>query len=742
MSFFRRAGALIARFFTSTGDPGSPTGEFQLYSKIDGNGDSQLFGESDNGSVYQITPPGGSSGIFVTAGTAVAATLAISPDGTRLYGGDQYGNNIKVLSTAGNNLVATIPTGQPGAMVVTPDNAFVYALMFGSSVWVIDTATNTVFTTIPGINGQAILMAPDGLHVYVLDTFGAQVVVIDTATNTIAATTLCGPTPSAFAITPDGAFVCVTNLSSDEVTVIETTTFAVFTTVSLTQVGPLSVVAAPGSAHIYVGTSDGFITKIATATWTIVGAPLLLAPAVAPVFLRINAANTRLYAYSTNFLQVIDLGTFTVLAQTPDASPALITTFLLSPDGTRLYIPYDDSQLLVIDTSNPTVTLATVPVGSNTIDMVATPDSSKIYLTDGDETLRMILAVDNSVTIVNAAVGPVNTLSFPNAIVTDLGGGVAQIDIGVTQYAFVYQPGGTPGANVYDNWTALCARLSLVAGPKLLQFDDQFMPIVIPSGTWDMTDTVWEGVDKNYESSNGSTLVMFDSGAVVTKLRTIRGLRLDALATPAILDLADGDVFTLDDYAVIGGFDFPVIDLTNVEEAKSVTISVRHGSQVLQQGFPITGLVNDGQLVVDIDKASIFDGNTVDNGLAPNAFLTIRQQAADSFAAIQSYFGGTVRIINSLGGFNLQPDDLYQLNAGIVNYFTLGGAVNSNLMPASWHPGGIFVVKNASSSGTVTINPSGADTIDGNPTHVLTAGQSVIMVSDGVSNFMIIGEKG
>lgn len=346
-----------------------------------------------------------------------------------------------------------------------------------------------------------------------------------------------------------------------------------------------------------------------------------------------------------------------------------------------------------------------------------------------------VLSATESTLIVDEATGIIWRNTDGATAWVQFGGGSS-----ATQYAFVFQPGGTPSANVFDDWATLVGAMSAVDGPKLLQFDDQFLSIVIPSGTWDMTDTVWEGIDKNFDSSSGSTLVLFDDGAVVEKLRTVRGLRLDVAVSPAILDLDDGDVFTLDDYSVIGGFNFPIIDLSNVEEFKTVTISVRHGSQVLQQSFPITGLVNGG-LIIDVDKASLVEANTVDNGVGLSGFLTIRQQAADSFAALQSFYGGTLQIINSLGGFNLQPESISQLNAGIVNYFTLGGAVNANLMPASWHPGGIFVVKNASGSGTVTINPSGADTIDGNPTHVLTAGQSVIMVSDGVSNYMIIGEK-
>ena len=55
MSFFRRAGALIARFFTSAADPAAAAGEFPLYSKS-ALGVSQLFGRSDDGTVHQITP--------------------------------------------------------------------------------------------------------------------------------------------------------------------------------------------------------------------------------------------------------------------------------------------------------------------------------------------------------------------------------------------------------------------------------------------------------------------------------------------------------------------------------------------------------------------------------------------------------------------------------------------------------------------------------------------------------------
>jgi hypothetical protein len=36
----------------------------------------------------------------------------------------------------------------------------------------------------------------------------------------------------------------------------------------------------------------------------------------------------------------------------------------------------------------------------------------------------------------------------------------------MSQYAFVYQPGGVPLDNVYDDWATLIAAMSAISGPK------------------------------------------------------------------------------------------------------------------------------------------------------------------------------------------------------------------------------------------------------------------------------------
>jgi hypothetical protein len=314
---------------------------------------------------------------------------------------------------------------------------------------------------------------------------------------------------------------------------------------------------------------------------------------------------------------------------------------------------------------------------------------------------------------------------------------------GGLQYAFVYQPGGVPHDNVYDDWTVLVSAMSAISGPKLLQFDDQFGTLSVPVGTWDMTSTVWEGVDKGPTLALGSTTVLFDDGAVITRLRTVRGLHLQCLGATAINDLDDGDIFILDDYSVIGGDDFPVISLAGIGLFKTATICVRHGSQVLQQEIAITDLTQT--LVIEVDKFSLLESNTISNGFSGTGTLVIHSQGSTlSAPALQSFFAGIVQLRYDISGFNPVADQTpLALDPGMVAYYTLGAASTIvNLPVASWHPGAMIIVKNSSSSpNPIVITPTAPDTIDGAVDYTITVAQgSAIVVSDGVSNWMIVSK--
>jgi YVTN family beta-propeller protein len=119
----------------------------------------------------------------------------------------------------------------------------------GSSdnVSVISTATNTVVATVPIVNGSyssgpyAVAITPNGAFAYVANAAAGTVSVIDTSTNTVIAAVSVGTVPHGVAITPDGAFAYVGNEYSSTVSVINTATNTVVDTVTGVAVAPEGV---------------------------------------------------------------------------------------------------------------------------------------------------------------------------------------------------------------------------------------------------------------------------------------------------------------------------------------------------------------------------------------------------------------------------------------------------------------------------------------------------------------------
>src|SRR5215469_881901 len=125
-------------------------------------------------------------------------------------------NDVSVINTATNTVVATVPVGAtPFGVAITPNGAFAYVANFNfDDVSVINTATNTVVATVTGLNEpNGVAITPDGAFAYVANFRLAvsNVSVINTATNTVVATVTGLNGPAGVAITPNGAFAYVAN---------------------------------------------------------------------------------------------------------------------------------------------------------------------------------------------------------------------------------------------------------------------------------------------------------------------------------------------------------------------------------------------------------------------------------------------------------------------------------------------------------------------------------------------------
>lgn len=180
---------------------------------------------------------------------AQARSMAISPDGTRLYVGTYGSHSVKVIDTATLTVTATILTPQlPIGMAMRPDGQRLYVSGFlGNAVGSIDTATNAM-TPINGfLQPSAVAVSPDGARGYTADN--GQIGVFNPVNDT-----LTGAVSNAFAVrdiafTPDGtrAFAA----ASTEVYIVDVATQMVIGSIPLgasTEGSGASIVMVEGGA--------------------------------------------------------------------------------------------------------------------------------------------------------------------------------------------------------------------------------------------------------------------------------------------------------------------------------------------------------------------------------------------------------------------------------------------------------------------------------------------------------------
>src|SRR5580658_7701792 len=147
-------------------------------------------------------------GVLVSSQITYSQTLA--------YVANLGSNNVSVINTTSNSVVATVNVGsQPNGIAITPDQTRAYVANGGGEVWVLATAGNTVLAKVSlGGYPTAVAITPDGTRAYVTRTNSNNVSVIDTASNTVTATIPVGTAPSGIAITPDGAHAYVANVGT------------------------------------------------------------------------------------------------------------------------------------------------------------------------------------------------------------------------------------------------------------------------------------------------------------------------------------------------------------------------------------------------------------------------------------------------------------------------------------------------------------------------------------------------
>ncbi len=309
--------------------------------------------------------------ILSVAFTAVAFRTVTAEVQPFAYVTNALSNNVSVIDTATNTVVATIPVGNfPLWVEITPDGARAFVTNTNSNnVSVIDTATNTVVATVPvGSAPQEVAITPDGTRAYVANQSSNNVSVINTATYAVDSTVTVGAGPRGVAITADGARAYVANTGSSSVSVIDTATDTVVATVPLPPGSrPFMVAITPDGAHAYV-TNQGPLPPIGSST-----------------------------------VLVIDTATNTVVATvTVENAPAGVVITL---DGTRAYVSNEFSNnVSVIDTATNTVVGDPIPVENFPIGIAITPDGARVYVAHGGSTGDKVSVIDTATNTVIATI--------------------------------------------------------------------------------------------------------------------------------------------------------------------------------------------------------------------------------------------------------------------------------------------------------------------------------------------------
>jgi YVTN family beta-propeller protein len=186
---------------------------------------SRLYGV-DGTSVQVVDTTTGANIASIPAGFTGGASIAMSPDGARLYAGSIGDNKIVVLDPATNSVVNTI-TGAgayPTGLAFSADGSKLYATaQLDDSISIIDTATDAVLTTgIPaGVTPTRITVSPNGLYGYVSASSSNKLFVLDLSNNATIASPPIGAGSNAVAVSPDGTRIFVANYSSNDVTAFD-----------------------------------------------------------------------------------------------------------------------------------------------------------------------------------------------------------------------------------------------------------------------------------------------------------------------------------------------------------------------------------------------------------------------------------------------------------------------------------------------------------------------------------------
>ncbi len=319
------------------------------------------------------------------ASTTATATPA-APTGLLAYVSNEVSQDLSVIATDRDSVIATIPLGaRVRGVHVSPDGRFVYVALSGSprcpptmsdadcaklpvdkkkdGVAMIDATTHQVVRTMPGgSDPEQFALNPDGSRIFVSNEDAATASILEPASGRLVATVPVGTEPEGVAVSPDGKLVIVTGETSSNLTGIESQTGKVLFHVTVDK-RPRDLGFLPDGSRLYVSAEvGGTVSVIDVAKHTRI-AVIPMPEGSRPMGVKVAPDSKRVFVATGRHgtVEVIDPASNKIVGSVKVGTRPW--GLAISPDGKRLYSANGPSNdVSVVDTDSLKV-IATIPVG-------------------------------------------------------------------------------------------------------------------------------------------------------------------------------------------------------------------------------------------------------------------------------------------------------------------------------------------------------------------------------------------
>lgn len=225
------------------------------------------------------------------------------------------------------------------------------------------------------------------------------------------------------------------------------------------------------------------------------------------------------------------------------------------------------------------------------------------------------------------------------------------------QVNFTVKPAGPFGSGVYADWFMMYLDLALASpGPKCICIDSPGVPVLVPSGTYNLSGCTLSGV---WENNLSSTLAL-QTGVVFSELHAVAN-RLQIVnegsTSPITVSTGSSPTLSIQSEAQVWSA-FGAAPFFNLIGGSSLTLTCLVGSQVGSSGLPVVLLGAASVLRVKLYDQSAFVDDCVDSASLASSSVRVEADAGSFRVLTQAGYLGTFTLADIDLASGVAYDDL------------------------------------------------------------------------------------